>query len=952
MRLGVSAWGCAGAERAVSPGIVRTSGGRATVERDDLVEWFENGPAGLEQGFNLQERPGACTSVRFVSVPSAGLRARVEGTEGVDLIDAGGVAQYRVNHAFAVDAAGRSLPVRFEPDRDGYALRVDIRSATFPVHVDPLAYLLEGTLTPPPIPGYGGGYFGLDVALYQDTAVVGAYLADSAGPSGSGAAFVFERSGSTWSYAATLTAPDPGVDDWFGWDVDVWGDTIVVGAMKDDTARGVDAGSVRVFRGSGGAWTQEAVIQPTTAGAESFFGCGVAIYGDTLVAGPYGGPDAYASVGSAYVFTRTGSVWTQEARLVPSADSSDRPAFGRKVSIWADTVAVGAMMEDGPVGVDQGAVYVFSRAGTIWSAEAKLRNGGAIVNGWFGYQVDIGSQALIGAAPGDWSMHLAQSISIFENDGSGYAEAASFAATNLDEVATYGPWAAGDGRVYQRGSAGWSLFASLPESSSVSIYDDTIVDGARVYRLGTALSLGAACVGDFECESAHCVEGVCCESACGGSSSTSCQACTAARTGAADGLCRPLTAAIAATTLCRASIDPVCDVPEYCSPSSTSCPTDAFAPAGTECRAALGPCDQAEACSGDDPLCPTDARVPTDTVCRAAAGACDMAEVCDGVSYACPADRLVDAGTRCRPSAGICDVDELCDGVGPACPADTMRPVGAVCRSTTGPCNPAEACTGSSASCPPDAKAASGTICRLAVGACDIAEVCDEVTGGCPLDVVLGPGTPCRDALDACDASESCDGLNGFCPADTAAPDGSACDDGLACDGADQCVAGVCTAGTHDPCDDGNACTTDGCAEPGGTCSHVAIAECCNADGDCDDGDDCTDDACPGPGGTCSHSVRAACRDAGTIRVDGGWLTDAATYEDADVNDGSVVPEPDAARPWDGGTGPSVETGCGCSVPGLRATSPEPLWALLLLAWVRLASRAGSRRRRRASSGG
>lgn len=949
LRMGLAAWGCAGQERAVDEaGPELADDGRAHLRRAGLGEWFVNGPVGLEQGFDVEAAPGPCASLRFVSRPSDGLRSQIRDRgAAVHFVDAEGAARYRVDHAFAVDAAGRRLPIRFEPEGDAYALRVDIDGATFPIAVDPLAYVLEGDLVPP---GAGIRYYGLDVSLHADTAVVGAYLSSAAGPVGSGAALVFVRVGGMWAHQATLTAPDAAMGDWFGWEVDLWGDTVAVGVMKDDTPRGADAGSVRMFTRAGGVWSQESVIEPTTPGAEDHFGCGVALHRDSLVAGPYGGPDLRRA-GSAYVFTRSAGSWSQQARLRPTASGGDQPGFGRKVAIWEDTIVVGALLEDGPAGVDEGAAYVFTRTGGAWSSGLKLRSGSPRANGWFGYEVDAGSLAVAVAAPGSWSGTGPASVSIFEDPGTGWAEVATFpyvATGDLDAVSSYGSRVAADEVVYERGATGWTELARLDRGRSrevraVELYEDAVLvgtsgsryEGAQVYRLSAPLADGVSCVGDFECASGFCVEGVCCETECSDAADGSCRGCTSARTGQADGLCRPLTTAIAASTTCRHASG-VCDEAEACSPASLDCPPDVFTAAGTECRAGSA-CDPAETCTGAGPDCPADTRAAPGYVCRPAAGACDVPETCDGWNRSCPRDRVVARSTSCRPAVGDCDVAEACDGVNPTCPPDTTAPTGTVCRVSAGACDVEEYCVSGLGDCPPDTFAPSGTECRPALLECDLPELCDGHAVSCPPDAVAPAGTSCRPAGGVCDVEERCDGSTHRCPRDAWRPDGANCDDALVCNGVDTCMSGVCRAGTSPDCDDADPCTTDRCSDAGGGCEHAPIAGCCVSDADCDDGDACTLDACPVVGEGCEHARDPACDDGGVARDAGIALRDAGT--DAGELDGGLSDAGAATRDagaWMDGGPPGEETaGCGCSAPG-RGGSP---WAFALLglamAWWR-----------------
>lgn len=287
-------------------------------------------------------------------------------------------------------------------------------------------------------------------------------------------------------------------------------------------------------------------------------------------------------------------------------------------------------------------------------------------------------------------------------------------------------------------------------------------------------------------------------------------------------------------------------------------PTCRFEPAGTVCRAPAGLCDVQESCSGVDATCPPDLYLPANTQCRAAGGACNAADICSGFSPACPADVPLAVGTVCRASVGACDVREVCDGFASTCPSDVVQAAGVSCRPSQGVCDIAESCDGARPVCPSNTFVAAGTECRPTAGACDVAEACSGSAATCPADRFLPSSAVCRPAVSPCDLSESCPGGQASCPPDGYSPNGTPCGNGVVCDGTESCFGGTCIAGNTLACDDGNACTAELCAEPGG-CGHVAVSGCCNAISDCDDGNACTVDACSGIGGTCSHTQTAGC---------------------------------------------------------------------------------------------
>jgi hypothetical protein len=166
--------------------------------------------------------------------------------------------------------------------------------------------------------------------------------------------------------AATLAASDAAPSDLFGVSVSLSGDTVVVGAFVDDDAGAADTGSAYVFVREGTAWTEQAKLAASDAAAGDEFGTSVSLSGETALVGAFvddhaGGADA----GSAYVFVRTGTTWTEQAKLVaPDAASEDH--FGYAVSLSGETAIVGARFDGA------GSAYVFVRNGTAWTAQAKL----------------------------------------------------------------------------------------------------------------------------------------------------------------------------------------------------------------------------------------------------------------------------------------------------------------------------------------------------------------------------------------------------------------------------------------------------------------------------------------------------------------------------------------------------------------------------------------------------
>jgi hypothetical protein len=204
-------------------------------------------------------------------------------------------------------------------------------------------------------------FFGNSAAVSGDTAVVGACNDNTLGGTDAGSAYVFVRSGTVWTQQAHLTASDGAAGDFFGWSVAMSGGTAVVGADGDDTPGGADAGSAYVFVRSGTAWTQQAHLVASDGDAQDVLGYSVAVSGDTAVVGAYGDDtQGGTNAGSAYAFVRSGNAWTQRVHLI-NPDGADGDFFGTSVGVNRHTVVIGAVADDTPAGDDAGSAYVFWR---------------------------------------------------------------------------------------------------------------------------------------------------------------------------------------------------------------------------------------------------------------------------------------------------------------------------------------------------------------------------------------------------------------------------------------------------------------------------------------------------------------------------------------------------------------------------------------------------------------
>lgn len=269
------------------------------------------------------------------------------------------------------------------------------------------------------------------VAVSGDTAVVGAYIDDVTANGNQGSAYVFVRAGAGWTQQTKLTASDGAANDWFGSSVAVSGGTVLVSAHLDDIDTNADQGSAYVFRFLGNSWTQEANRVPADGAANDFFGEEVAISGDTAIVGALGDDiGANANQGSAYVFVRSGSGWTQQAKLTASDGAAD-DGFGWSVAVSGDTAVIGSALDDGPLS-GQGSAYIFVRSGTVWTQSAKLIAPDGVINAGFGVSVAVNADtAIIGARQDPIGANPTQgSAYVFVRSGTAWTQQAKLTASD------------------------------------------------------------------------------------------------------------------------------------------------------------------------------------------------------------------------------------------------------------------------------------------------------------------------------------------------------------------------------------------------------------------------------------------------------------------------------------------------------------------------------------------
>jgi len=262
-----------------------------------------------------------------------------------------------------------------------------------PMTIDPLIQQQKLTATD----AAAGDQFGHTVSLNGDTAIIGAWQDGNAGGVQAGAAYVFIRTGGVWTQQQKLTASDAAAFDFFGFSVSVSGDTALIGAVGDDTSGGQGAGSAYVFTRSGGVWTQQQRLQASDGALNDGFGYSVSVGDDSAVISSVADDTGGQQAGSAYVFTRSSGAWTQQQRLQAS-DAAEGDNFGHAVSLNGDSVIIGAWQDDNEGGQVAGSAYIFTRSDGVWAQQQKLRASDAVGFDFFGVSVSLsGDTVIVGA---------------------------------------------------------------------------------------------------------------------------------------------------------------------------------------------------------------------------------------------------------------------------------------------------------------------------------------------------------------------------------------------------------------------------------------------------------------------------------------------------------------------------------------------------------------------------
>ena len=275
--------------------------------------------------------------------------------------------------------------------------------------------------------GYDSFGFSVDISNDGNNAIVGANAQDTGGTN-AGSAYIFTRSGTSWSQQAQIQGSDTSQHDGFGNSVSISsdGNTVVVGARTEGTG-----GSAYIFTVSGTSWSQQAKIQASDAQSIDNFGVSVSISSDgsSVIVGANTEDTTATDAGSAYIFTRSGTSWSQQAKIQASdAEGGDHFGFSVSMSDNGNYVIVGSPQE-GSVAYFAGASYIFTRSGTSWSQQAKIVGSDANGGHRFGYSVGISNDGDF-VISGALYANTGGSAYVFSRSGTSWTQESKVEASN------------------------------------------------------------------------------------------------------------------------------------------------------------------------------------------------------------------------------------------------------------------------------------------------------------------------------------------------------------------------------------------------------------------------------------------------------------------------------------------------------------------------------------------
>ncbi len=400
--------------------VMRPEASRMNIQHQDgVVEWYENSAKGIEHGFILGTRTTDC-GTRDLHVSMDGMVASQSGNDLIWSLPNGANA-LAYSGLQVKDATGAAIKAEMHATGDGLIIQLQDALAIYPVSVDPLITRVTATLVPINLgDGNAGDYFGNAIATDGQTLVVGAMRDNE----GRGSAYIFTRNAGGWILKSKLNPTGTSSQTKFGTSVALQGNILVVGSPGDYLY-----GAAYIYEKAGGEWTLSAKVstpQSNYAFEGASFGCSVAVDNGVVMVGAdgyTGGSPAVIGKGYVFVFEKGSGSWTQQVRLEDPA-GTDNDEYGTAITIKSGYAYIGKP------GKNAGEVMIYKKDASSWTYVTRVR--GASKGDRFGECLATDGSTLAVGAPFDNTDAGADagSVSVFRKSAEVWTSEATLTATD------------------------------------------------------------------------------------------------------------------------------------------------------------------------------------------------------------------------------------------------------------------------------------------------------------------------------------------------------------------------------------------------------------------------------------------------------------------------------------------------------------------------------------------
>jgi len=238
--------------------------------------------------------------------------------------------------------------------------------------------------------GFTDKHFGQSVAIFDGSAIIGAYGDDERNAE-SGAAYVFTQTASRWQQYVKLKPADSAAHDFFGYAMNTDGRLAIIGAFNHQEGKG----AAYIYDSADGNWNQQAKLMADDGRSDDNFGYDVAISDGWAIVGAFRSDAAGSDAGAAYVYRQSDLGWTKSARITaPDGEAGDY--FGRAVDICLPYAAVSAIHHQ-----KTGAVYIYEKVGDSWRFQCKIQPNDGSAGDFFGFSLALAKNILVVGSDGN-----------------------------------------------------------------------------------------------------------------------------------------------------------------------------------------------------------------------------------------------------------------------------------------------------------------------------------------------------------------------------------------------------------------------------------------------------------------------------------------------------------------------------------------------------------------------